>query len=311
MIPSREKLLKEKIREARDTLKGGIYTRLFSLSMEFAVTAEPVSFERRTSLSYSPIWEGDVWSSQVWDCGWFHVTGNLPSDTSDSYYLAFDFEGEGCIFNRSGVPLRGITNKSSEFDRTLGMPGKRYVPLYEVAEKGAETLDFWVETGNNDLFGNFRSGIVRECALVRCDEERRSLFYDYSFLLSLMESVPAEDPLHYAVAYDLEKVALLIAREMSQETIAECRHILRPHLERKNIADPLLTFTAVGHSHLDLAWLWPLRENEKEGRQNLCDGTCQSETLSQICVRRKSGTAICVDQGGLPRSICRNTFYAV
>ena len=264
MIPSREKLLKEKIREARDVLRNGIYTRLFSLTIEFAVTAEPVSFEKRTSLSYSPLKEGDVWSSHVWDCGWFHITGDMPSEASDNYYLALDFEGEGCVFSKEGVPLRGITNKSSEFDRSLGMPGKRYVPLFEVAQRGDKKIDFWVETGNNDLFGNFRSGVMRECAVDLCNEERRSLFYDYSFLLSLAESVAQEDPLHYAIVYDLEKVALLASRQMSEGTVKECREILRPHLERKNIFDPLLTFTAVGHSHLDLAWLWPLRETRRK-----------------------------------------------
>lgn len=87
MIPSREKLLKEKIGEARNVLKNGIYTRLFSLAIEFAVTTEPVAFEERTSLSYSPLKEGDVWSSRVWDCGWFHITGEMPSDASENYYI--------------------------------------------------------------------------------------------------------------------------------------------------------------------------------------------------------------------------------
>lgn len=264
MKPGREKLLKEKIREARDVLRGGIYTRLFALTMEYAVTAEPVSFEKRTSLPFIPLKEGDVWSSQVWDCGWFHITGNLPNDLSDNIYLALDFEGEGCLFNSEGVPLRGITNRSSEFDRSLGMPGKRYVPLREVIKKGGNRLDVWIETGNNDLFGNFCSGVVRECAVVACNEERRNLFYDYSFLMSFIESVPDGDPLHYTIVYDLEKVAMNVAREMTDETVRKCREILRPHLERKNISDPLLTFTAVGHSHLDLAWLWPLRETRRK-----------------------------------------------
>lgn len=232
MIPSREKLLKEKIREARDVLKNGIYTRLFSLVMEYAVTSEPVMFVDRTSLSYSSIKEGDVWSSRVWDCGWFHVTGDCPSEESEHCYLALDFSGEGCVFSSEGVPLRGITNVSSEFDRSLGIPGKRYVPLKEVVKKHEGKIDFWIETGNNDLFGHFHSGVVKECAVVICNEERRSLFYDYSFLLSLAESLSQEDPLHYAIVYDLEKVALAASRDMTKETIIKCREILRVHLER-------------------------------------------------------------------------------
>lgn len=76
--------------------------------------------------------------------------------------------------------------------------------------------------------------------------------------------MPEDDPLHYTLVYALEKVALLATKRMSAETIGTCRAILRPHLERKNIADPLLKFYAVGHSHLDLAWLWPLRETRRK-----------------------------------------------
>lgn len=144
-----------------------------------------------------------------------------------------------------------------------GFPGKKYIRVSEIAQEGKKA-DLWIETGNNDLFGNLRTGTVKECAVVTCDEARRALFYDYAFLLDLAESVPEDDPLHYTLVYALEKVALLATKRMSAETIGTCRAILRPHLERKNIADSLLKFYAVGHSHLDLAWLWPLRETRRK-----------------------------------------------
>lgn len=263
MKPIMDKLMKEKLQCAKCVLRDFVYERLSELELSYAVTEEPVPFGDRLTLDYRPIGEGDVWSDRTWDCGWFRITGKLPEvPAGRALYFAFDFEGEGCIFDQNGTPLRGITNVSSEFDRELGFPGKRYVKVSELV--GGEDVDLWIETGNNDLFGNLRSGKVKKCSIVSCDEERRSLFYDYSFLLNLAESVPEEDPLHYTLVYALEKVALLGAIKMSAETVAQCRKILEPHLKRKNIADPLLTFYAVGHSHLDLAWLWPLRETRRK-----------------------------------------------
>ena len=265
MKPCMDKLINEKLQCAKCVLRDFIYRRVAGLKMSYAKTAEPVPFSDRLQLEYKTIEEGELWSDRVWDCGWFHVTGGVPAAPENrKLYLALDFDGEGCVFDRNGAPVRGITNKSSEFDRALGFPGKKYIDLAECLKEGETEIDLWIETGNNDLFGNFRSGTVRECAIVSCDVERRALFYDYAFLLDLAESVPDEDPLHYTLVYALEQVAVLGTIDMSAEKVARCREILKPHLARKNIADPLLTFYAVGHSHLDLAWLWPLRETRRK-----------------------------------------------
>lgn len=268
MKPCMDGLLKEKLQCAKCVLRDFVYVREADLKMEYAKTAEPVSFGERLRLEYKPIKEGELWSGSLWDCGWFHITGKVPATPEGrELFLALDFDGEGCIFDLNGTPLRGITNVSSDFDRKLGFPGKKYVKLSECVENGSDEIDLWVETGNNDLLGNACTGIVKECAVVSGDTERLALFYDYAFLLNVMESVSEEDPLHYTLAYALEKVALLGTIEMNAETVAKCRAILKPHLERKNISDPLLKFYAVGHSHLDLAWLWPLREtHRKAGR---------------------------------------------
>ncbi|MDE6398871.1 MAG: alpha-mannosidase, partial [Clostridiales bacterium] len=257
-----ERLLKEKLQRGADTLKRGIYRKINTLRLSYAVTREPVAFADRLRLAYVDIREGEVWSKNVWDCAWFHITGNVGKFGGG--YLALDLEGEGCVYNSEGTPVRGVTNVSSEFDRALGLPGKRYIPLCELLPSGQTKLDIWVDAANNDLFGGVHSGVVKECAVVRCDENRRDVFYDYAFLLNLMESVPDTDPLHYTLAYALEKVAAMAAADMTEEKLAECRAVLRPHLERKNIADPLLTFYAVGHSHLDLAWKWPIRETRRK-----------------------------------------------
>lgn len=263
MKPIMDRLMKEKLQCAKCVLRDFVYQRVCGLDMIFATTAEPVRFADRLLLTYRPISEGEIWSDRVWDCGWFHITGKVPeAPAGKALYLSLDFEGEGCIFDGNGTPIRGITNVSSEFDRALGFPGKKYVDLSECVK--GEDIDIWLETGNNDLFGNMHTGKVLECAVVSCDEERLALFHDYAFLLDLAESVPEDDPLHYTLVYDLEKVAVLAAIEMDAERVARCRKILRPHLERKNIPDPILKFYAVGHSHMDLAWLWPIRETRRK-----------------------------------------------
>ena len=46
-----------------------------------------------------------------------------------------------------------------------GFPGKKYIRVSEIAQEGKKA-DLWIETGNNDLFGNLRTGTVKELSLI-------------------------------------------------------------------------------------------------------------------------------------------------
>ena len=50
----------------------------------------------------------------------------------------------------------------------------------------------------------------------------------------------------------------------SDREIDAVNEILRPELEKKG-GDPDLTISAIGHAHIDLAWLWPIRETIRKG----------------------------------------------
>lgn len=262
MKPATDRLIKDKVRRGADVIRRGIYTRAGDLKMRFALTDEPVAFADRLKLEYAQISEGEKWGRKVWDCAWFHIEGDLPD--CENPHLAIDLEGEGCVYTPLGVPVRGITDVKGGADHSHGFPGKRYVPLGECVAAGAKKIDLWVDAANNDLFGGVHGGTVKECAVVSCNAQRRELYYDYAFLMNLSESTPDANPLHYAIVYALEQVSVRVSSDMTAERIAECKKILEPHLKRKNIADPLLEFYAVGHSHLDLAWLWPLRETRRK-----------------------------------------------
>ena len=120
MEPMRMKLLKEKLYKASEEMSSGIYREIAPLSAEYALTKEPVPFFERNTLTYKKIRKGEVWSERLWDCAWFHITGEVPEGyREEELFLGLDIDGEGCLFDGSGTPLRGITNVSSEFDPAL------------------------------------------------------------------------------------------------------------------------------------------------------------------------------------------------
>jgi len=52
--------------------------------------------------------------------------------------------------------------------------------------------------------------------------------------------------------------------DFTPEEVKQARKILAPVLAKKN-GDASLTINAIGHAHLDLAWLWPERETKRKG----------------------------------------------
>lgn len=264
MQPARMKSMLEKIWKAGEEIGSGIYRKIAELNAEYALSAEPVPFAERKNLNYKKIAEGETWSENLWDCAWFRFYGNVPEEyDKNCLCLGIDLDGEGCLFSEDGTPVRGITNVSSEFDRSLGFPGKRYIPFADGTFR-TDKIDLWVEAGNNDLFGRFCGGKLRQAGIYYCNIELRALFYDFNVLKDLAENIDERDPLKMGILYALEKVAVNVSASSGTEKIREMRAVLAEYLERKGAEKPALTFYAVGHSHLDLAWLWPIRETKRK-----------------------------------------------
>ncbi|NBC70665.1 alpha-mannosidase [Paenibacillus sacheonensis] len=249
----------------RKTLQGiesRIYTKLAPLELTAYATKEPVTFAERASGERLELQAGDKWGER-WDCAWFHFRGRVPDSAAGAkIVLLIDVNGELCIFDEEGTPLQGLTNVNSEFDLTLGLPGKRVLPFAERAA-GGETVDLWGDAGNNDLFGFYRSGTVKEADIAICHEEVRQLYYDYEVLLDYIENIEDKSARTARITQALYDVHLLL-RYPSDETVAESRRLLGAELAKQG-GDPTITATAVGHAHIDLAWLWPIRETFRKG----------------------------------------------
>ena len=115
---------------------------------------------------------------RCFDCGWFHFTHGPQSAHGKKVCLLLDVNGEMCVYNDKGEPVRGLTNGSSTFDSQLGSPGKRVLDFLQSA-KGGESVDVWADAGCNDLFGVLSNdGTLELASIAVCRENVRRLFYD-------------------------------------------------------------------------------------------------------------------------------------
>lgn len=255
-------LIMNRLKQTLERIRDSIYKPLCALRVTAWRTKEPVPFDRRQEGERLQLLPGDHWG-QLWDCAWFRFEGRVPETGFGSkIVLLIDVNGELCLVDGEGNPVQGLTNVSSEFDLSLGLPGKRVVDIGGSA-LGGELVEIWGDAACNDLFGKYGGGTLKEACLAICNEQVRELYYDYEVLLELAEQLQTAGARKARVMQKLYEASFLL-EEINEESAIAARGILSEELAKRG-GDPAISVSAIGHAHIDLAWLWPIRETIRKG----------------------------------------------
>lgn len=255
-------------------LKGELKNRCFQKLMDFAVSyapsGEPVCFENISELTFTPIEIGDVWARENFACAWFHLTGTMPAGTDTrELYLDFQNEGEALLVDETGSALKGFTFGSPSFGVVDQTVEKRYYPLAGLIAPDGK-IDLYIDGASNSILGEYLNGCshLKSASVVRRDSRMQEIYWDFDVLMDYVEAVTAEDPKKFEILRGLRAVRNLIVYNDPQW-----------YSKAKAITNKLLNLagcdntqvTAVGHAHLDLAWLWPIRESYRKAKRTLAN----------------------------------------
>ncbi|MGE5582023.1 MAG: alpha-mannosidase [Bacillota bacterium] len=262
-MPYAKSQMETEIKRVITRVKEAVYTIIGQLAITAWVTPEPVPFQARMSGLKKSLQIGSEWG-KLWDCAWFCFQGVIPVTAAGAkVVLIIDLGGEACVVDEDGCPVQGLTNANSEFDRALGEPGKRVVFFTERA-KGGEKISLWADAGTNDLFGNYRDhGRVQASYIAVLNDQAHSFYYDLEFLWDLMQSLPEDHARRERLLFTLYDAAVSL-KDLTVKAINEAHEIINPELLKQN-GDSSLVVSALGNSHIDLAWLWPFRETVRKG----------------------------------------------
>jgi len=238
-----------------------------TLAATYAKNAESVGFAERIRLSYAPIQPGAIWGHD-WERAWFRLGGTVPETWRGATVVAqLDLGGEGLIYLPEGKILQGITN-GSVFDTEFG---RDIVRLFDTCS-GGERVELWVEAVANGLFGMFcdldpgpdsanRYGFyeakVNAIRLGIFDTDLWHLTLDLRVLLGLVKSLPEKSVRRARIIRTAIEGLNSFAR--SGENPRLFREVLARELAKPATASSLAVH-AVGHAHIDTAWLWPVSE---------------------------------------------------
>jgi alpha-mannosidase len=255
-----------------------IYRPLATFDIVAWETSEPVSFEERFCGREAHLKQGDRWGRKLFDCAWLRFSAEVPEAVEGELVANIDINGELCIVDDRGIPVRGLTCKKSVFDLRLGTPGKTKYEIPTHLLKG-HRMELWADAGLNDLFGSLPDeGRIQVAELCSCRSDIRALYYDLEVLDDLYATLDSSDPF-------AEKLLIAAAsaenslHSWEHESVAVARAILRPLFEVSETS-PSLHVSAIGHAHLDLAWLWPIRETIRKGARTFATALYNIERYS-------------------------------
>ncbi len=243
------------------TIKRRVYKKVGTLSAEFAYSREPVPFKEKDALTYLPIKTGRKWSRHEFGCAWFHFKGKVP-ETSKGKHVAFliSLGAEGCVIDSEGTPVQGLANFNAFIETQQPSYGKRYVEFKKSAD-GGEEIDLWVEAGNNKMMPAVsKNATFKEADIVEVEDGVKSLFYD-SLALSMELAAIKDIKKRQSIRSSLRKASAAYSG-FPPDGVTAAREILKKETESGE--DVPFTVYATGHSHLDLAWLWPIRETQRK-----------------------------------------------
>ncbi|MEV6964087.1 glycoside hydrolase family 38 C-terminal domain-containing protein [Hamadaea sp. NPDC051192] len=274
-----ERVLAQRIRPA-----------LYPLRRPLAVTAwhvpgEPVTVDHAFAADYEPFDPGTPWGPP-WSTMWLHLTGAVPADWAGRHVdvlvdLGFTdawpgFQAEGLAFDALGVPVKGIS------------PRNHHVPVAAVAA-GTEPIELFVEAAANPMpMPGFRAWPPSPLGdratagteplyrfegadLAVRDEAVWHLIHDLDVLSQLGDQLPPGQrraEIWYAIGRALDALDLHAVNATAQAA----REVLAPVLARPAHASAHL-ISAVGHAHIDTAWLWPLRETVRKATRTFATVT--------------------------------------
>jgi alpha-mannosidase len=237
---------------------------------------EPVPVAEGLAAPRTPIAVGAAWGAP-WGTSWLTVSGTVPAAWAGRTVealidLGFDanmpgFQCEGLVYRPDGSPVKGLNPRNQWVRIAAPAAGGEEVLLHVEAASNPVILDYHpflpTELGDKDTAGDRPQYRLERMDLAVFDETVWQLVIDLEVLGELMAELPVEGARRWDILRAVERALDAIDLQDVNATAAAAREELAGVLASP--AEPSAhRISAVGHAHIDSAWLWPLRETVRK-----------------------------------------------
>ncbi|MFI8003371.1 alpha-mannosidase [Streptomyces sp. NPDC086010] len=262
------------------------------------VEGEPVPVAKGIAGPYRPVAAGAPWGP-AWTTSWFRIRGTVPAAWAGRRVEAVldlgfgttqpGFSAEGLVHRPDGTPVKALN------------PRNTWLPIAERAE-GGEEFEFHIEAAANPLIFDFDSSgdpfvptragdmapwlradgqgtrageplyRLARMELAVFDETVWELVQDLDVLSGLMHQLPEDSTRRSQIRYAISAALDAIDLQDVGGTAGRARTLLVPVLSAPAHAGAHRV-SAVGHAHIDTAWLWPVRETVRKAARTVSNVT--------------------------------------
>ncbi|WP_243062528.1 glycoside hydrolase family 38 C-terminal domain-containing protein [Humibacter sp. RRB41] len=235
------------------------------------VPDEPVPFAEAVTQRFEPFAAGSPWS-KPWGTTWFHAVGDVPdawreTSAGRSVEMLVDlgfqgdhpgFQAEGLVFAPDGTTVKAV----EPFNTSVAVDGDT-VDLYVEAASNPDIGGSWAwgptPLGDKATAGTDPIYTLRGIDLALRDVTVWELERDVWTLLGLQAELPRQSTRAAQILRALERMCDAMDPHDVAGTAAAGREALAGVLADEAAANAH-RISAVGHAHIDSAWLWPTRE---------------------------------------------------
>ena len=202
----------------------------------------------------------------VWSTAWFRVRGKVPASMrGHTVALKFSCGTEATLW-KDGVPFQGFDPYR---DLAFLLQNARGNEKIDALIEGACNLPLGISTfwwDHPELQTRWREpnpGRLECAELVVVDESAWRYAQAWDFVRRLMLALPADSARATEIANTLRDIHASIDAANPVPGMEETASAL-DELVQGGVHEPATACVAVGHAHIDTAWLWPLRETRRK-----------------------------------------------
>lgn len=266
-----------------EVLRKNMYTPVGALHLSGYKCMEQITVEEAQTKEFVPMPAGTAWGKK-WEYCWFKCEVILPGNClGKRIILDAKTGGESTIYVNGKV--MGSNRKFWEdiyhqeiVDLIItmdGKPGDRYEILVE-AYGSHGTTDCQSDNMAPGYLVNPEppqaQKLVEESTFGIWNEEIYQLWLDYKMLLDIRNHINENSLRVMEIDKALKEVTVQLDFEQDFDKVLQdvrrCKELLKPLMESKN-GSTMPVMHTFGHSHLDIAWLWPLAETDRKCARTL------------------------------------------
>ncbi|KAK1789872.1 hypothetical protein P4O66_015756 [Electrophorus voltai] len=241
-------------------LRGRLYGDTHQLtSLSVFQTAKRISYSEAVQQNFQPCKVGDAFGSTWWTC-WFKVVLKIPEAwRGKEVHLRWESDGEGMLW-RDEQPVQGLTKEGEKTSYILSECLKQNEP---------HSITLYVELACNGLFGAGQGSFIaapdpnrkytlQKAELVVFNRDVQELLTDFEMLVDIVKMLGEEDQRGYQALFTANEMVNL-CDPTDPDSFSSARSLAQKFFRQRNGQSQHIVH-AMGHCHIDSAWLWPYEE---------------------------------------------------